>query len=40
MTAGIRGTDLWGSSDAERDLVCLVEGRITVTHPRKPSRWR
>lgn len=33
VTAGIRGTDLWGSSDAERDLVCLIEGRITVTHP-------
>ncbi|MFC5300001.1 FecR domain-containing protein [Azospira restricta] len=33
VTAGIRGTDLWGSSDAERDLVCLIEGRITVSHP-------
>lgn len=33
ITAGIRGTDLWGSSDAERDLICLLEGRITVTHP-------
>lgn len=33
ITAGIRGTDLWGSSDAERDLVCLLEGRITVWHP-------
>lgn len=33
VTAGIRGTDLWGSADAERDLVCLIEGRITVTHP-------
>ena len=33
VTAGIRGTDLWGSSDAERDLICLIEGRITVTHP-------
>lgn len=33
VTAGIRGTDLWGSSDSERDLVCLIEGRITVTHP-------
>jgi len=33
ITAGIRGTDLWGSSDEERDLVCLLEGRISVFHP-------
>ena len=33
ITAGIRGTDVWGSADAERDLVCLLEGRITVSHP-------
>lgn len=32
LTAGIRGTDLWGSADGERDLVCLLEGRITVLH--------
>jgi hypothetical protein len=32
VTAGIRGTDLWGKSDDERDLVCLIEGRITVMH--------
>lgn len=31
VTAGIRGTDLWGKSDAERDLVCLIEGRIELT---------
>jgi hypothetical protein len=30
VTAGIRGTDLWGKSDAERDIVCLIEGRISV----------
>ena len=30
IVAGIRGTDLWGRSDATRDLVCLIEGRITV----------
>jgi len=29
-TAGIRGTDLWGKSTDERDIVCLIEGRITV----------
>lgn len=34
ITAGVRGTDLWGKSDAERDLVCLLEGQISVTHAR------
>ncbi len=38
ITAGIRGTDLWGSSDAERDLVCLLEGRISVFHPQDEPR--
>jgi len=33
VTAGIRGTDLWGKSDDKRDLVCLIEGRIAVNHP-------
>jgi hypothetical protein len=32
ITAGIRGTDLWGSADGERDLVCLLDGRIAVFH--------
>ncbi|HEY9104854.1 FecR domain-containing protein [Chitinimonas sp.] len=32
ITAGIRGTDLWGKADEERDLVCLLEGRIAVSH--------
>jgi hypothetical protein len=32
VTAGIRGTDLWGKSDDQRDLVCLLEGRISVSH--------
>ena len=27
VTAGIRGTDLWGKSDAQRDIVCLLEGQ-------------
>lgn len=30
VTAGIRGTDLWGKSGAERQVVCLIEGRIEV----------
>ncbi len=31
VTAGVRGTDLWGRGTAEREIVCLIEGRITVT---------
>src|SRR6187402_2399805 len=30
VTVGIRGTDLWGKSTGERDLVCLLEGKINV----------
>lgn len=33
VTAGIRGTDLWGRADDERDFVCLLEGRIVMSHP-------
>ena len=32
VNAGIRGTDLWGKSDDKRDLVCLIEGKISVAH--------
>jgi hypothetical protein len=31
VTAGIRGTDLWGKSSADREIVCLIEGHIAVT---------
>lgn len=31
-TAGIRGTDVWGKSDAERDLILLIEGKIEIRH--------
>jgi FecR protein/SPOR domain len=30
VTAGIRGTDLWGKSTADRQVVCLIEGAIEV----------
>lgn len=30
ITAGIRGTDVWGKSADARDLVCLLEGKISV----------
>jgi len=33
VTAGIRGTDLWGRSAADRQIVCLIEGRVDVTPP-------
>lgn len=38
VTAGIRGTDLWGKTEPERDFVCLLEGRITVSHKDGDSR--
>lgn len=37
VTAGIRGTDLWGKSTEERDLVCLLEGAITVGSEGRPT---
>ncbi len=30
ITAGIRGTDVWGKSTSQRDLVCLLEGKVSV----------
>jgi hypothetical protein len=30
VTAGIRGTDFWGKAADDRDIVCLIEGRIAV----------
>lgn len=32
VTAGIRGTDIWGRTEPERDFVCLLEGSISVSH--------
>jgi hypothetical protein len=37
VTAGVRGTDLWGRSNDEGDLVCLLEGRIQVGSVGYPS---
>lgn len=37
VTAGIRGTDLWGKSTPERDLVCLIEGKISVASENHPA---
>lgn len=36
VTAGVRGTDLWGRGTDEREIVCLIEGRITVTRAGEP----
>jgi hypothetical protein len=33
VTIGVRGTDLWGKSAPNRQVVCLIEGRIDVTPP-------
>lgn len=33
VTAGIRGTDLWGRSRADNQIVCLIEGSIQVGAP-------
>jgi len=29
--AGIRGTDIWGKASPTRDIVLLIEGKVTVT---------
>ncbi len=38
VTAGVRGTDLWGRSTPERSFVVLIEGRIEVSSPGQPKR--
>lgn len=35
ISAGIRGTDVWGKAAADRDLVCLIEGRIYVQNGKR-----
>jgi len=37
VTAGIRGTDLWGKSAPNRQVVCLIEGKIEVAPPGEPA---
>jgi cell division septation protein DedD len=31
ITAGIRGTDIWGKNLGDKEVLVLIEGRITVT---------
>lgn len=38
VTAGVRGTDFWGKSEASQDLLCLLEGRVEVGSPGHPSQ--
>jgi hypothetical protein len=37
ITAGIRGTDVWGKSTDARDLVCLLDGHVSVRADEGPS---
>ncbi|MCC6472536.1 MAG: SPOR domain-containing protein [Burkholderiales bacterium] len=36
VTAGIRGTDVWGKSDVDREIVCLIDGRVEVQRGSEP----
>jgi hypothetical protein len=33
VTAGIRGTDLWGKSTSDNQIVCLIRGNVEVAPP-------
>ncbi len=37
ITAGIRGTDVWGKAFDDRDLVCLLEGSVQVKSEGNPE---
>lgn len=37
ITAGVRGSDIWGRSNLEQDLVALIEGEITVDTDGEPT---
>jgi hypothetical protein len=37
VTAGIRGTDIWGKGADDRDIVCLIEGDIAVQREGDPE---
>ena len=37
VTAGIRGTDLWGRSRQGNEIVCLIEGEIEVAAEGEPA---
>ena len=37
VSAGIRGTDVWGKSTDDKDLICLLEGKISVGSEGHPN---
>lgn len=37
VTVGIRGTDVWGKGAADRDIVCLIEGEVSVARGAEPA---
>ena len=37
LTAGIRGTDIWGKNLGDREVIVLIEGKITVTKAGEPT---
>lgn len=39
ITAGIRGTDIWGKSETEQELLCLIEGRVEVGSPGQATQF-
>lgn len=38
VTIGIRGTDVWGKSEPERDFVVLLEGQISIQRDNEPEQ--
>lgn len=34
LTLGVRGTDVWGKAAADKDIVCLIQGKISVARGR------
>ncbi len=37
VTAGIRGTDFWGKAAPDRDIVCLIEGKVELERAGDPN---
>lgn len=38
VTIGIRGTDVWGKADTDRDFVVLLEGSIDIARDGEPAQ--
>lgn len=37
ITAGIRGTDLWGRSRPDTQIICLIEGQVEIAPEGEPA---